>query len=87
VAKAFEEALAEALRAPQRRERVFREAFMERVERLAEEYARRGDVEAVERIRRAAAELAKISEAAGWRAVEDVASRVARCRKGLRGGC
>jgi hypothetical protein len=34
---------------------------------------RGGDVEAVERIRRAAAELAKISETVGWRAVEDVA--------------
>ena len=73
VIKAFEDALAEALKAPQRRERVFREVFAERVERLVEEYARRGDVEAVERIRRAAAELAKISEAVGWRAVEDVA--------------
>ncbi|MFZ8841557.1 MAG: hypothetical protein ACO2PM_22085, partial [Pyrobaculum sp.] len=73
VIKAFEEAVAEALKAPQRRERVFREAFIERVERLVEEYARREDVEAVERIRRAAAGLAKISEAVGWRAVEDVA--------------
>ncbi len=73
VVRAFEEALTEALRAPQRRERVFREVFMERVERLVEEYMRRQDVEAVERIRRAAAELAKISEAVGWRAVEDVA--------------
>ncbi|MFZ8807847.1 MAG: hypothetical protein ACO2PN_07050, partial [Pyrobaculum sp.] len=72
VVKAFEEALTEALKAPGRRERVFREAFTERVERLVEEYTRRQDVEAVERIRRAAAELAKISEAAGWRAVEDV---------------
>jgi len=73
VVKAFEDALAEAMKAPGRRERVFREAFTERVERLVEEYARRGDVEAVERIRHAAAELAKISEAVGWRAVEDVA--------------
>jgi hypothetical protein len=73
VVRAFEDALAEALKAPGRRERVFREVFMERVERLVEEYARRGDVEAVEKIRRAAAELAKISEAVGWRAVEDVA--------------
>jgi tetratricopeptide (TPR) repeat protein len=73
VVKAFEEAVAEALEAPQRRERLFREVFMERVERLLEEHARRGDVEAVERIRHAAGELAKISEAAGWRAVEDVA--------------
>jgi len=73
VVRAFEDAVAEALKAPQRRERVFREAFMERVERLVEEYGRRGDVEAVEKIRRAAAELAKISEAVGWRAVEDVA--------------
>jgi hypothetical protein len=73
VVKAFEEALTEAMKAPQRRERVFREVFTERVERLVEEYARRGDVEAVEKIRRAAGELAKISEAAGWRAVEDVA--------------
>jgi hypothetical protein len=72
VVKAFEEALTEALKAPQRRERVFREAFMERVERLVEEHARRGDVEAVERIRRAAAEMAKFSETVGWRAVEDV---------------
>jgi hypothetical protein len=72
VVKAFEDALAEALKAPQRREQVFREVFMEMVERLVEEYARRGDVEAVEKIRRAAAELAKISESAGWRAVEDV---------------
>jgi hypothetical protein len=74
VVRAFEEALAEALKAPQRRERVFREVFMERVERLVEEYMQAGqDVEAVERIRRAAGELAKISEAVGWRAVEDVA--------------
>jgi tetratricopeptide (TPR) repeat protein len=73
VVRAFEEALTEALKAPERRERVFREVFMERVERLVEEHAKRGDVEAVERIRRAAGELAKISEAVGWRAVEDVA--------------
>jgi hypothetical protein len=73
VVKAFEDAVAEALKAPQRRERVFREVFVERVERLVEEHAKRGDVEAVEKIRRAAAELAKISEAVGWRAVEDVA--------------
>jgi hypothetical protein len=73
VVKAFEEALTEALKAPQRRERVFRETFAERVERLVEEYMRRQDVEAVERIRRAAGELAKISESVGWRAVEDVA--------------
>jgi hypothetical protein len=73
VVRAFENAVAEALKAPGRRERVFREVFAERVERLVEEYARRGDVEAVERIRHAAAELAKISEAVGWRAVEDVA--------------
>jgi hypothetical protein len=72
VVKAFEDALAEALKAPQRRERLFREVFMERVERLVEEYMKRQDVEAVERIRRAAAEMAKISEAVGWRAVEDV---------------
>jgi hypothetical protein len=72
VVKAFEEALTEALKAPQRREQVFREAFTQRVERLVEEYAKRQDVEAVERIRRAAEELAKISEAVGWRAVEDV---------------
>jgi hypothetical protein len=73
VVRAFEDAVAEALKAPARRERVFREVFVERVERLVEEYARRGDVEAVEKIRRAAGELAKISEAVGWRAVEDVA--------------
>jgi hypothetical protein len=73
VVKAFKDAVAEALKAPQRREQVFREVFVERVERLVEEYGRRGDVEAVERVRRAAAELAKISEAVGWRAVEDVA--------------
>jgi hypothetical protein len=73
VVKAFEDALAEALKAPERRERAFREVFAERVERLVEEHARRGDVEAVERIRRAAAEMAEISEAVGWRAVEDVA--------------
>jgi hypothetical protein len=73
VVRAFEEALTEAMKAPGRRERVFREAFMERVERLVEEHARRGDVEAVEKIRRATGELAKISEAVGWRAVEDVA--------------
>jgi hypothetical protein len=72
VVRAFEEALTEALKAPQRRERVFREAFMERVERLVEEYMKRQDVEAVERIRRAAGELAKISETVGWKAVEDV---------------
>jgi flagellin-specific chaperone FliS len=45
---------------------------MERVEGLAEELNRRGDLEAVERIRRAAGELARISEKIGWRAVEDV---------------
>jgi hypothetical protein len=73
VVRAFEDAVAEALKAPGRRERVFREVFMERVERLVEEYMRRQDVDAVEKIRHAAAELAKISEAAGWRAVEDVA--------------
>jgi len=73
VVRAFEDAVAEALKAPQRRERVFREVFTERVERLVEEHARRGDVEAVERIRHAACELAKISETVGWRAVEDVA--------------
>jgi len=73
VVKAFEDAAAEALKAPQRRKRVFREVFVERVERLVAEHAKRGDVEAVERIRRAAAELAKISETVGWRAVEDVA--------------
>ncbi|NAZ34988.1 MAG: hypothetical protein GU356_12050 [Pyrobaculum sp.] len=73
VVKAFEDAVAEALKAPQRRERVFREVFVERVERLVEEYMKRQDVEAVERIRRAATEIAKISESAGWRAVEDVA--------------
>ncbi len=72
VVKVFEEALTEAFKAPQRRELVFREVFMERVERLVEEYARRGDVEAVGRIRRAAEELAKISETVGWRVVEDV---------------
>ncbi|MDT7883141.1 MAG: hypothetical protein RRB51_11575, partial [Thermoproteus sp.] len=72
VVRAFEEALAEALKAPERRERAFREAFMERVERLAEERARRGDAEGAERVRRAAAELAKASESVGWRAVEDV---------------
>jgi hypothetical protein len=72
VVRAFEEALTEALKAPQRRERVFREVFMERVERLVEEYMKRQDVEAVERIRRAAGELAKISETVGWKAVEDV---------------
>ncbi len=72
VVRAFEEALAEALKASQRRERVFREVFTERVERLVEEYMKRQDVEAVERVRHAAAELAKISEAVGWRAVEDV---------------
>ena len=73
VVKAFEDAVAEALKAPERRERVFREVFTERVEKLVEEYTRRQDVEAVERIRRAAAELAKISETVGWRAVEDIA--------------
>ncbi len=73
VVKAFEDAVAEALKAPQRRERVFREVFMERVERLVEEYTRHGDVEAVERIRHAAAKMAKISETVGWRALEDVA--------------
>jgi hypothetical protein len=72
VVRAFEDALAEALKAPQRRERVFREVFMERVERLVEEYMKRQDVEAVERIRHAAGELAKISETVGWKAVEDV---------------
>jgi len=72
VVRAFEDALAEALKAPERRERAFREAFMERVERLAEELARRGDAEGAERVRRAAAELAKASEKIGWRAVEDV---------------
>jgi hypothetical protein len=70
VVRAFEDAVAEALKAPQRRERVFREVFMERVERLVEEYVRRGDVEGAERIRRAAGELAKISETVGWSAVE-----------------
>jgi len=73
VVKAFEEALTEAMKAPERRELVFREVFKERVERLVEEHMRRQDVEAVERIRRAAAKMAKISEAVGWRAVEDVA--------------
>jgi hypothetical protein len=73
VVRAFEDALAEALKVPERRERVFREVFTERVERLVEEYTRRGDVEAVERIRHAARELVKISETVGWRAVEDVA--------------
>jgi len=72
VVRAFEDALAEALRAPERRERAFRELFAERVERLAEERAKRGDVEGAERVRRAAAELAKASEKIGWRAVEDV---------------
>jgi hypothetical protein len=38
VVRAFEEALTEALKAPESRERVFREVFMERVERLVEEY-------------------------------------------------
>jgi len=37
VVKAFEDALAEALKAPQRREEVFREVFVQRVERLVEE--------------------------------------------------
>jgi len=37
VVRAFEDALAEALKAPERRERAFRELFTERVERLAEE--------------------------------------------------
>jgi hypothetical protein len=73
VVRAFEDAVAEALKAPGRRERVFREVFTQRVERLVEEYTKRQDVEAVERIRRAATEIAKISESAGWRAVEDVA--------------
>jgi hypothetical protein len=72
VVKAFENAVAEALKAPEKRESVFREVFKERVEKLVEEHARRGDVEAVEKIRRAAGELAEISEAVGWRAVEDV---------------
>ncbi|MFZ8807887.1 MAG: hypothetical protein ACO2PN_07260, partial [Pyrobaculum sp.] len=72
VVKAFENAVAEALKAPEKREQVFREVFTERVERLVEEYTRRQDVEAVERIRHAAAELTKISETVGWRAVEDV---------------
>jgi hypothetical protein len=43
VVKAFEEAVAEALKAPQRRERVFREVFAERVERLVEEYMQGGE--------------------------------------------
>ncbi|WP_143615323.1 hypothetical protein [Thermoproteus sp. CP80] len=72
VVRAFEDALAEALKAPERRERAFRELFTEGVERLAEERAKRGDVEGAERVRRAAAELAKASEKIGWRAVEDV---------------
>ncbi|MFZ8807062.1 MAG: hypothetical protein ACO2PN_03025, partial [Pyrobaculum sp.] len=72
VVKAFEEALTEAMKAPEKRESVFREVFKERVEKLVEEYTRRQDVEAVERIRHAAAELTKISETVGWRAVEDV---------------
>ncbi|MFZ8807925.1 MAG: hypothetical protein ACO2PN_07450, partial [Pyrobaculum sp.] len=73
VVKVFEEALTEAMKAPEKREQVFHEMFKERVEKLVEEHARRGDVEAVEKIRHAAAELTKISETAGWRAVEDVA--------------
>jgi len=73
VVKAFEEALTEAMKAPQHREQVFREVFTQRVERLVEEYTKRQDVEAVERIRHAAAEIVKISESVGWRAVEDVA--------------